>query len=152
MLENISLAWTYQTLKSSGIIRRNWFSTTYNAYERIWILGEAKYSKHDVQRHRARLARVQHQARCKPFDQNVILHNHVQSNDKHLIWCRPRLGQANRTCVGLNPWPTKPGASDKSLALSAVVIHLLKQSIINERVRRAVSEQRYGLALARDLQ
>ena len=44
MLENLSLAWTYQTLKSSGILRRNWYSTTYDVYERIWNLGEAEYS------------------------------------------------------------------------------------------------------------
>jgi hypothetical protein len=35
MLENISLASTYQTLKSSGILRRNSYNTMYNAYERI---------------------------------------------------------------------------------------------------------------------
>ena len=152
MLENTSLAWTYQTLKSSGILRRNCFITTYNVYERIWNLGEVKYSKHDVQRQRARLARVQHQVWCMPLDWNVILHNHVQSNDKQLIWWRPRLGQADCTCGGLNPWPTESRASDESLALSAVVVQLLKRLIINDRSRRVVSEQSYGFALLRDLQ
>ena len=131
MLENIWLTWTYQTLKSSGILHRNCYITTYSVYERIWNLGETKYSKHDVQRQRARLARVQHQARCMPFDWNVILHNHVQSNDTLIIWWWPRLEEADRTCVGLNPWPRKPGASDESLAFSAVVIIKLKRSIIN---------------------